>query len=147
MNRFWLIFCCWGLLIGAANELQAQALPDSLQRVLDRRVEDLATARAFLEVAKFRQKAQLDSVIHFIEESIRIGTHLGTPAVLAEAHYLLHLKYQENQEYTKAYGNLQQMLQQAEAARDGELKAKALFSLGAHFQKINPPLYDSSIYF
>ena len=147
MDRFWLIFCYWGLLVGSAAELPAQALPDSLQRVLDRQVEDLATARAYLEVAKFRQKSQLDSVIFHIEQSIRIGTKLGTPAVLAEAHYLLHLKYQEKQDHAKAYANLQHMLQQAEAAKDSELKAKALFSLGAHFQKISPPLYDSSIYF
>ncbi len=147
MNKLWPILCWLFILVGSSTSGQAPALPDSIQAVLNRQGEDLATARAYLELAKFRQKSQLDSVIFYIEQSIRIGTKLGTPAILAEAHYLLHLKYQENQDHAKAYTNLQLMLKQAEVAKDSELKAKALFSLGAHFQKISPPLYDSSIYF
>ncbi|MEM1219020.1 MAG: ATP-binding protein [Bacteroidota bacterium] len=147
MNKHWSIFCWLILLFWLPRPAQAQLLPDSLQNILDRGVEDLATARAYLEVAKFRQKSQLDSVIFYTEESIRISTTLGTPAVLAEARYFLHLKHQENLDFPKAYFNLQEMLKQAQLAKDSALKAKALFSLGAHFQKTTPPLYDSSIYF
>lgn len=134
----------WGCL---SFSFETPSPKDSLAMVVAAGKKDLKTARACLQLSQIYHRTNPDSAFLLLQQSIAIGEALGTPALLGEGYYLLHLHHLKNAHPQAAYKALQQMIRHAKTAQDRELQAKALFSFGAYFQQIEPPMYDSAIYF